>query len=104
MPAHPGCNPAAAPCRAHRLRGGVSGRLVPPKLNFCLSAGLRIRKEHIKLSSTDITCAPHEGWLTFERDGSCPLACPVGREGQEECGADRRWAGDKRRGICDGGG
>ena len=51
---------------AHRLRGGVSGRLVPPKLNFCLSAGLRMRKEHIKLSSTDMTCKRRGGRGTWK--------------------------------------
>ena len=43
------------PCAfSHFLRGGVSGRLAP-KLNFCLSAGLRMRKEHMRLSSTAMT-------------------------------------------------
>mmetsp|Transcript_27378 Transcript_27378/g.46917 ORF Transcript_27378/g.46917 Transcript_27378/m.46917 type:complete len:220 (-) Transcript_27378:710-1369(-) len=50
----PGCANSAGG-RAHRLRGGVSGRLAPPKLNFCLSAGLRMRKEHMSDSSTDMT-------------------------------------------------
>jgi len=41
----------------HFLRGGVSGREppIPPKpANFCLSAGFRMRKEHMSDSSTDM--------------------------------------------------
>ena len=38
----------------HRFRGGVSGRFAE-KPNLCFSVGLRMRKEHIRLSSTDMT-------------------------------------------------
>ena len=43
----------------------------PPKLNFCFSAGFRMRKEHIKLSSTDMTCthAPRRGKWGGRRAG-----------------------------------
>ena len=42
---------------AYRFRGGVSGRPLPmpPYAYFFLSAGLRMRNEHIRLSSTAIT-------------------------------------------------
>jgi len=41
-------------CSCHFLRGGVSGRLlVLPIVD--LSAGLRMRKEHMRLSSTAMT-------------------------------------------------
>ena len=36
------------------MRGGVRGLLPKPNA-FCFSAGLRMRKEHIRLSSTAIT-------------------------------------------------
>ena len=41
----------------HRFLGGVNGRPLPmpPYAYFFLSAGFRMRKEHIKLSSTAIT-------------------------------------------------
>ena len=42
--------------RAQRpLRGGVIGRDVPPNENFCFSAGLRMRKEHMSDSSMAMT-------------------------------------------------
>ena len=37
------------------MRGGVRG-LLPKPNDFCFSAGFRMRKEHIRLSSTAITC------------------------------------------------
>jgi len=46
---------ARTPREAHRLRGGVSGREPPPKVNFCFSAGFRMRKEHMSDSSMAIT-------------------------------------------------
>jgi len=48
------CTTRARILRAHFLRGGVSGRL-PNNDTFCLSAGLRMRKEHMRLSSTAMT-------------------------------------------------
>ena len=45
------CMPPPRPGRLYRLRGGVSGRELPPKENFCFSAGLRMRKEHMSDSS-----------------------------------------------------
>jgi hypothetical protein len=50
---HGSARPACA-VAAHFLRGGVSGRL-PISGIFDLSAGLRMRKEHMRLSSTDMT-------------------------------------------------
>jgi len=40
--------------RDYRLRGGVSGLLVENP-NLCFSVGFRMRKEHMRLSSTDMT-------------------------------------------------
>ena len=45
----------ARPAHLPPFRGGVSGREVPPNENFCFSAGLRMRKEHMSDSSTAIT-------------------------------------------------
>ena len=47
--------PVRVPAHLPPLRGGVRGRDVPPKENFCFSAGLRILKEHMSDSSTAIT-------------------------------------------------
>jgi len=41
--------------RAHFFLGGVSGRAPLPKPNLAFSAGLRMRKEHMRLSSMAIT-------------------------------------------------
>ena len=40
---------------AHFFRGGVNGREPPPNPNLDFSAGFRMRKEHMRLSSMAIT-------------------------------------------------
>jgi hypothetical protein len=47
--------PLPASPSTQRLRGGVSGRELPPKSAFCFSAGLRMRKEHMSDSSIAMT-------------------------------------------------
>ena len=49
--------PWSAPRPPYFLRGGVKGRALPPPPNsiLALSAGLRMRKEHMRLSSTAMT-------------------------------------------------
>ena len=52
-------------------RGGVTGlpAFSPPYGNFFLSAGFRIWKEHISVSSTDIIAPADRSMIVFTRAG-----------------------------------